>query len=352
MLQERKNLQQLYEPLHLVYSERQLLRQVYGPYNEKAMIAKYEALLAFNKAYEQRTKIVQEPLPTKRSSGSEPLLAMKPTGLLRRVTFDVSLPTIDEKRRVPSGRPAEKLELPAAVEPPPATSTGPQNLENGPPLRTHPTVVMTWNCNGVGPLLKKTDYLRDLNTTLQQRNVDVLFIQEVKLRAYESGDQGRVSRKNESLLAAFLLYFPEYQCVLSLDRERKYAGQMLLYHQAVKSIIIAEFAHVKCVGVYVPCISDLDSKRLARRRDFDKQSKNYLAMSAKTSVKPTIFCGDMNAVEDLGQTTHDKEHWRSLIQNKLFNVPTNTENHQWAGTSDPEIKRLGDIKREGRLLTL
>ena len=40
---------------------------------------------------------------------------------------------------------------------------------------------------------------------------------------------------------------------------------------------------------------------------------------------------------------------QSLVQNKHFNVPTNAEDHQWAGTSDPEIRRFADIQREGRL---
>ena len=57
----------LCEPLHLGYSERQLLRQAYGPFNEKAMIARYKALLAFHKAYERCTQIAQAPLSTTRT---------------------------------------------------------------------------------------------------------------------------------------------------------------------------------------------------------------------------------------------------------------------------------------------
>ena len=333
------------------------------------MIARYKALLAFHKAYKRCTQIAQAPLPTVRTLGSEALLARKPTALLKRVSFAADLPTIDEDSRMLQGLPAVAVRKLRAME------SSPHNIEDQaaswatPPLRADPTVIMTWNSNGVGPLLKKTACLRDLNATLQQRNVDVLFIQEVKLRAHESGDQCRVCEKDESLLAAFLLHFPEYHCILSLDLKRKYAGQMLLYHRALKRpamsfnygaeplvhhpegrVMIAEFAHVKCVGVYVPCISDLDSARLARRRDFDKRTKNYLSMAAATSVKPVVFCGDMNAVEDLGQTTHDKAYWQSLVQNKHFNVPANSDDHQWAGTSDPEIKRFSDIRREGRLI--
>ena len=74
--------------LHLGYSEKQMQKQVYGPYDEKKMVKKYEDLVAFHEAYEQRTKIAQEPLPTDRSPGLKPEILTKPTGLLKRVTFD------------------------------------------------------------------------------------------------------------------------------------------------------------------------------------------------------------------------------------------------------------------------
>ena len=87
---------------------------------------------------------------------------------------------------------------------------------------------MTWNCNGVGPLLKNTDNLRELNDMLRSRSVDILVVQEAKLRAHESGNQELVSVKDQPLLDAFMLYFPEYICVTTLDLERKYAGQLML----------------------------------------------------------------------------------------------------------------------------
>ena len=62
--------------------------------------------------------------------------------------------------------------------------------------------------------------------------------------------------------------------------------------------------------MYVPCSSDLAAARLERRRDFDKKTKNYLALCAKTYVKPVLFAGDINAVEDLSHATHPKEHWK------------------------------------------
>ena len=74
--------------LHLGYSEKQMQKQVYGPYNEKKMVKKYENLVAFHEAYEQRTKVAQEPLPTVRSPGLKPEFSTKPTGLLKRVTFE------------------------------------------------------------------------------------------------------------------------------------------------------------------------------------------------------------------------------------------------------------------------
>ena len=114
-------------------------------------------------------------------------------------------------------------------------------------------------------------------------------------------------------------------------------------------MLIAEFSHLKIVSVYVPCSSDLSAARLERRRKFDKQTMNYLSMCAKTSVKPVIFAGDMNAIEDLKYTTHDKEYWQKLVNNKHFHVPTKPEDRQWAGTSDPEIARFAAIKSAGRL---
>lgn len=159
-----------------------------------------------------------------------------------------------------------------------------------------------------------------------------------------------------------MLYFPEYICIATLDRERKYTGQLMLYHKSLRRpsmsfsygakpavhhpegrVLIAEFPHLKIVSVYVPCSSDLSAARLERRRKFDKQTMNYLALCAKTSVKPVLFAGDMNAVEDLQYTTHDEEHWQQLVQNKHFHMPTKPEDHQWAGTSDAEIARFSAI---------
>ena len=77
--------------LHLGYSEKQMQKQVHGPFNEKTMIKKYENLVAFNEAYEQRTKAAQKPLPTVRSPGLKPEFSTKPTGLLKRVTFEKKL---------------------------------------------------------------------------------------------------------------------------------------------------------------------------------------------------------------------------------------------------------------------
>ena len=81
-------------------------------------------------------------------------------------------------------------------------------------------------------------------------------------------------------------------------------------HHPEGRVLVAEFSHLKIVSVYMPCSSDLSPARLERRRKFDKETMNYLAMCAKTSVKPVIFAGDMNAVEDLTCTTHTKEHWQ------------------------------------------
>ena len=38
----------------------------------------------------------------------------------------------------------------ADVTLPPSSNVGPQHLLEGPPLHTNPTVIMTWNSNGVG----------------------------------------------------------------------------------------------------------------------------------------------------------------------------------------------------------
>ena len=69
--------------LHLGYSEKQMQKQVHGPFNEKTMIKKYENLVAFNEAYEHRTEAAQKPLTTVR-----PEFSTEPAGLLKRVTFD------------------------------------------------------------------------------------------------------------------------------------------------------------------------------------------------------------------------------------------------------------------------
>ena len=63
--------------LHLGYSEKQMQKQVHGPFNEKTMIKKYENLVAFNEAYEHRTEAAQKPLTTVR-----PEFSTEPAGLL------------------------------------------------------------------------------------------------------------------------------------------------------------------------------------------------------------------------------------------------------------------------------
>ena len=120
-------------------------------------------------------------------------------------------------------------------------------------------------------------------------------------------------------------------------------------HHREGRILIAEFDTLKAIGVYTPCISDLSPERLARRREFDKQTKAFVTLLSTTSNKPYLFAGDLNAAEDVALTTHTNEHWKNLVSNKYFNVPTDGEDHQWPGTTALEIQRLQDIKTSGGL---
>lgn len=154
------------------------------------MIKNYDNLLAFNYALKELTKEANKPVASA-SGGAKPTFAGQPTSILKRVTFDPSLPTLYEHKRVLAGEltSEEEHENKATAEVAAFSSVKlPAKPPEGPPERADPNTVMTWNCNGVGPLLKNTDSLRELNDTLRGRSVDVLVIQEAKLRAHESGD--------------------------------------------------------------------------------------------------------------------------------------------------------------------
>ena len=324
----------------------------------------YDDLKAFNKEFEELTKIAHRPVDgrlTRRSSATPqtvPKLARKPG-------YVPVMPTINEAE--PSG--AVDHVVTKAVESAVTDHSKPVPLPPEP--RGDPRVIATWNVNGVGRAVKtgeSVEHLRQANSYCQAKNVDVLFVQEAKLRCSEHGDQSKPHTLDDFQLGQFMAYFPEYNCEMTLMPGKKYHGQLMLWHKSLRKpamaygytsepdvhhsegrVLIAEFDTLKAIGVYTPCISNLSPERLARRRKFDKQTKAFLTLLSTTSHKPYVLAGDMNAVEDVQSTTNDAEHWSRLVDNKHFNVPANTEDWSWPGTTVPEIKRLSDIKTAGNL---
>ena len=182
-----------FEPIFLGYTEKQLVRSCHGNYNVKQLVKNYENLLAFNYALKERTKAARKPVKGIKEPRKGALSILKQK-------FDSSMPTVYEHKRVVGGK--AKLDKKVSTVAAFTSTEAPAKPPEWPPERIDPSTIMTWNCNGVGPLLKNTDNLRELNDVLRSRSVDILVVQEAKLRAHESGNQELVSVKDQPLLDA------------------------------------------------------------------------------------------------------------------------------------------------------
>ena len=95
------------------------------------------------------------------------------------------MPAIDEETpSSPVKHVAAKL-----MESKPSNQSKPVPLPPQP--RSDPRVIATWNVNGIRRAVKTVDsreQLKQANAYCQAKNLDVLFIQEAKLRCSEHGD--------------------------------------------------------------------------------------------------------------------------------------------------------------------
>lgn len=201
---------------------------------------------------------------------------------------------------------------------------------------------ISWNIDSINAALtgtsKRAGETREVLTTIQGQDPDVIAIQETKL------SKNGPTKKHYQVLAEL---FPEYAVVWrsSVEPARKgYAGTMYLYkkqYQPVVTypkinapapmddegrIITLEFPDFYVTEVYTPN-SGNGLKRLAERQLWDDRYREYLHQLDQD--KPVIASGDFNVAHEPIDLAH----------------PAN--NHHSAGFTDEERERFTKLLAAG-----
>lgn len=201
---------------------------------------------------------------------------------------------------------------------------------------------ISWNIDSLNAALTsesaRADLSRQVLTTIQGEEADVIAIQETKLPA-----SGLNARQRDKLVE----YFPSYQWVWVSSRppaRKGYAGTMILYRAGLEPqaevprlqapepmddegrILTLDFGDFYFVNVYTPNAGD-GLRRLTQRQQWDGLYAAYLARL--DGVKPVVACGDFN------------------VAHKEIDLANPDSNHGSAGFTDEEREGFTRLLEKG-----
>lgn len=173
--------------------------------------------------------------------------------------------------------------------------------------------IISWNVNGIRAVHKKGLLL----PFLKEHDPDILCLQETKAHQHQSEVDlpqyeeywNSAEKKGYSGTAIFTKEQP-FSVLLGLpeDIEKKYGLKDDGYGDPNKEgrVIAAEFKDFYVVSVYTPNAKDDLSRLTLRHKHWDPAFLEY--MKQLESVKPVIFCGDLNVAHTQEDLARPKEN--------------------------------------------
>ena len=238
--------------------------------------------------------------------------------------------------------------------------------------RHDPIVIVTWNANGLLDRCKRPREVAALKALLHQRKVDVLLIQEARVRAFSSDRRDRPARSEvDDGLSEFLGSIDEYNAHWHLQDQRS-AGLLMLAHRDLGPVVVengvlpavvvengvlpavhpviqkggrsqlAHFLSFDLLHTYVPNRGySVDS--VEAREHWDGLVGQYLR-DRGAAAPPLIWAGDLNVAHRPIDSTSES-FWRRQNRPKvgaLYELP-------FPGFADAERARFTRLLLDGGL---
>jgi exonuclease III len=245
-------------------------------------------------------------------------------------------------------------------------------LKPDPYMLTVPHSIETWNVDGLEPRLKNN--LPDMHLyacQVNKRQPSMIFIQEVRLRCHTDQGHGVVHPQDERYLTQLLELLPAYEVQALSLATKKYSGQLMLLRRGVQTphlsytfsttsqshdregrIIVAEFKDLVVLATYTPCTGRLSRESLLRRRSFEKNVLKFVTNHQTVTIKPLIYCGDLNATLNESDTNQPIDYWctTALVDKRTPFQECEVPDYSFPGTSYNERRALQEIILRGKLM--